>query len=88
MVVVWNVLDRQLWSTQGFVSSRGSVPAIEHLSRAMWEDLYKLPADSRPKWFHNSGQDLLADIRSRFFAAPWFEVYDFIQFMVEHTSAF
>lgn len=79
---IWNVFDRLVWTEEGFIYDDGSVPGIEHVSRALWEHHFKIPADTRPDWRHpGSGREMLQQIRKRFFDAKWFEVYDFVQFM-------
>ncbi len=75
---LWNVLDLALWSTNGFVYNSRYEPAIEPFSRHLWHDYFKLPIDSRP----DMAVDKLKFIRKYFFSCKWYEVYDFLEFIV------
>ena len=75
---LWNVLDLALWSTYGFVYNRGYEPKIELFSRHLWHDYFKLAIDSRP----HRGVDKLVFIRKYFFSCKWYEVYNFLEFIV------
>ena len=84
---IWNVFDRQVWSKEGFLHNQGNIPHIEHITRTMWDHLYKLPMDSRPKWFHTGGTtEMMQQIRQRFYEGSWSDVYDFVEFMVTLLS--
>ena len=75
---LWNVLDLALWSTDGFVYKRSYEPEIEPFSQHLWHDYFKLPIDSRPAM----AVDKLKFIRKYFFSCKWYEVYDFLEFIV------
>ena len=77
---LWNVLDSMIWSTDGYVWKQYGTPEIEPFSRALWFHFFKKPVDSRPR--HNS--DILSQIRSYYFECPWYEVYDFIEFVIRY----
>jgi hypothetical protein len=77
---LWNVLDQMLWSTEEYVYKSYGKPGIERFSRDLWFHYFKKPIDSRP---FNYG-DILKEIRSYFFKCPWYEVYDFIEFVVRY----
>ena len=75
---LWNVLDFALWSTDKFVYSQLGEPMIEQFSRSLWHEYFKKPIDSRPY----DGGDKLKVIRQYFFTCKWYEVYDFLEYMV------
>ena len=49
----------------------------------MWSDFFKKPIDSRPK----DNDLILAHIREYFFGCEWFEVYDFLEFVVGYFKS-
>ena len=71
---LWNALDVELWSQD---QSPDHV-LIDLFSKALWFDFFKKPIDSRPQ----SANLILTEIREHFFACEWFEVYDFLEFVV------
>lgn len=81
---LWNVLDIAIWSTDGFVKSRfGITPGyIAQFSLDLWANYLKKPIDTRP----TDGGDILEQIRNHFFKSKWHEVYDFLEFVVQHQQ--
>jgi hypothetical protein len=79
---LWNALDVALWSTRDYVYRQYGEPYIESFSKALWFDYFKRPIDSRP----DRESQILAAIRDYFFKCEWFEVYDFLEFVVGHYS--
>jgi len=77
---LWNTLDIVLWSKDGFVYGKYGFPEIETFSKALWFSFFKEPIYTRP----NSNQQILELIRDRFFNFQWYEVYDFIEFVVSY----
>lgn len=77
---LWNALNVALWSSTGFVWKQYGEADIEPLSRVLWFKYFKKPIDSRP----DGNQGILAEIRSYFFGCQWFEVYDFLEFVVDY----
>ena len=76
---LWNALDTALWSTPGFVSSpRRVLEQIKPFSRSLWFNYFKKPIDERPHYPH----DILKSIRAYFFSCEWYQVYDFLEFVV------
>ena len=72
-ISLWNGLDLRMWSRIGRYGG------IEPFSQALWFRFFKKPIDSRPR----SPSLILTEIRRRFFGYEWFEVYDFLEFVVE-----
>jgi hypothetical protein len=77
---VWNVLYEFVWLRTGFMSSGPLTGDIQAFSRALWQDYFKKPADQRP----DSEAALMKKIDDYFFGAQWYEVYDFLEFVLSH----
>jgi hypothetical protein len=77
---LWNALDVALWSTEDYLYKQYGDPFIEPFSKALWFHYFKKPIDSRP----DRSKQILAAIRDYFFKCEWFEVYDFLEFVVAH----
>lgn len=73
---LWNVLDRVVWSAQGFMYVSYGEPDIEPFTKVLWAQYYKRPTDERP----DQDDRKLLKIREYFFSAKWYEVYDFVEF--------
>ena len=67
---LWNVLDIKVWSYGRF--------EIYAFSEILWFRFFKKPIDSRP----DQPRLILKEIRDRFFSFAWYEVYDFLEFVV------
>ena len=76
---LWNTLTVELW-LQDQSLNHG---LIELFSEALWSDFFKKPIDSRPK----DNDLILAHIREHFFGCEWFEVYDFLEFVVGYFKS-
>jgi len=60
-------------------------PVLDWLTKlviSLWIDFFKAPIDSLPK----VPSVAFADIKTRFFSLPWYEVYDFIQFVATEST--
>lgn len=77
---LWNVLDQFLWQTDGFLHKQYGSPKIDEFSARLWFNFFKKPIDTRPDYGHQK----LKVIRKFFFSCEWFEVYDFIEFVVNY----
>ena len=77
---IWNVLDIALWSSDGYLRKNYGEPDIKLLSKALWLNYFKKPLDLRP----DTGHRILAELRKYFFACEWFEVYDFLEFVLAY----
>lgn len=58
----------------------------DHLSKLIWWNYFKAPIDARPSEAGGYGatyDDNWKEVRAYFFNCQWFEVYDFVEFMVE-----
>jgi len=76
---LWNVLDEHIWNSRGFIEPYGGHdPIIRPFSRDLWANYFKRPVDLRPQY----GFQILEVIREYFFNGSWYEVYDFLEFVV------
>ena len=79
---IWNVLDLWIWQRQGFLypsySGSGWLGDIDAFSKVLWFQFFKKPIDTRP----NHARQLLAVVREFFFGCEWYEVYDFLEFVL------
>ena len=83
---LWNALDTALWSRPGFISKPYGTPGrIVPFSRFLWFHYFKKPIDELPRLPH----EILKIIRTYFFSCEWYEVYNFLEFIVsarEHST--
>jgi hypothetical protein len=77
---LWNVLDLYIWQRKGFLYPEygNGLGAIDSFSKALWFHFFKKPMDARPDY----ASDILAEVRSFFFGCEWYEVYDFLEFVL------
>ena len=76
---LWNVLCVHVWRESGsFLTSHDG----RSLAVDLWFEYYKLPLDQLP----SGGKAVYAEIRSRFFACSWNEVYDFLEWLLNHVN--
>lgn len=80
---LWNVLDRHIWRSEGFMFQRHGRSEIWTFSEVLWSCYFKLPVDTRPDREHR----VLDEIRNYFFNAEWYEVYDFVEFCLWITNS-
>lgn len=79
---LWNVLDLHVWREKDFIWTYKEQPGIAAFSGALWFHYFKKPLDERPA----KAERVLAEIRSFFFAAEWFEVYDFMEWVLVYQE--
>ncbi len=77
---IWNALDSAIWTTKGFAWAQYGEAEITPFSQILWFDYFKKPIDSRP----DGNSKILEELRAYFFGCKWFEVYDFIEFVVAY----
>lgn len=78
---LWNFLDRFIWAKKNFkdVSNTASKSNIHKFSQNLWMDYFKKPMDEIPYDYPGL---ILQQIRDYFFEAPWYEVYDFLEYIL------
>lgn len=77
---LWNLVSTGLFDeVSGFLSSSLNVRAL-FLCRALWMSYFKRPIDEIDDYWPHTYKYL----RKYFFECEWFEVYDFLEFVVQH----
>lgn len=79
---IWNALDSFLWSSKDFLHTSHGSPRIYTFSRALWSQFFKIPADERSEY----ASDILEKVREFFFSCEWYEVYDFIEWILAYDE--
>lgn len=80
---LWNAVHIYLWEQAGigrWQATRDAMifSAISHL----WHSFFKQPLDTIPYKL----SETIQEVRDFFFAAEWFAVYDFVEFIAQHVS--
>jgi hypothetical protein len=80
-VGLWNVLDLFVWSMarDDFLSNN---EGLKNFCRSLWFSYFKRPLDKIEDYW----PETLKELRAYFFSCKWFEVYDFIEFTVNHFA--
>lgn len=79
---LWNALDVLIWSDDNFLWTSYGYPGIRAFSKILWFHYFKQPIDTRP----HDNSDKLTFIRDYFFGCEWYEVYDFIEFVLSYYN--
>lgn len=79
---LWNILDARIWRSQHFMTFSNPFEHKEGrmvaFSQEMWHRYFKLPMDEIP----SDDTRVLGNIRDYFFGAKWYEVYDFLEYII------
>jgi hypothetical protein len=79
---LWNVLLFGPFSSPSFVFNLKHEPYAEatvfRFGRRLWAEFFKRPVDTVP----SEGQHIFQTIREFYFHAAWYEVYDFIEWVM------
>ncbi len=82
---VWSVLDQFIWSKEQTTfpdifpdSFHESNPELSQLCFRLWFSYFKNPTDE----IGSNWRVILSKIRTHFFQCKWYEVYDFLEFVV------
>ena len=84
---IWNCFHNHVLQRRGFFDvSRGSLTLtygeIHEFADSFWSLFLKKAIDTRPQ----NDNGIYNEIRQNFFRFHWYEVYDFIEFVVSHVS--
>lgn len=79
---LWNLLKIFYWNQMELLPRQFIYEdkVMEVLFIRMWHNYFKEPLDTMPKLW----EDLYKKIRQYFFTCPWYEVYDFLEFIVQN----
>lgn len=84
---IWNCFHDQIIHKPGFKDHRSgnitySYGEINQFAKLFWANFLKKPVDTCP-----DGQDkIYGELRRIFFRFSWYEVYDFVEFVVSYVS--
>lgn len=85
---LWNCLYLMIWSKHS--SSNGvEVRIVETLAQLIWVHFFKNPADTMPRLaynYHGTQKNLIDRFKNVLLSREWFEVYDFIEFVLQYSS--
>ena len=79
-ISLWNALEKQLWQpmySPGYQLSFPDNKRLREVCVSIWTDFFKFPLDT----FSNDWSQVKSNIRNHFFAFPWHNVYDFVEFI-------
>lgn len=78
----WETFNKNKWSMGDRVDYI-SGSNLDGLFTALWLHYFKRPIDTIPTYYYDDG---LGALRSYFFKAKWYEVYDFVEFVSAYGS--
>lgn len=78
---LWNVLDIGIWKSDNFMWYSYGKPKIIEFGTYLWFGYFKKPIDTIPADSH----DILNIIREYFFSCKWFEVFDFLEYILKYN---
>ncbi|MEM2994637.1 MAG: hypothetical protein QXI91_01275 [Candidatus Bathyarchaeia archaeon] len=79
---LWNLLKIFYWDTMIGLTWISDSPPMEGFFTIIWHNYFKKPLDEMPRWWN----DLYKWIRDYFFNCKWYEVYDFLELIVNYFS--
>lgn len=81
---IWNAIDRHIWTPFRFHEYEflEFSASANRFSESLWRNYFKERADSRP----GRTSRVLDRIREEFFRCEWYEVYDFVEFVVSYAE--
>lgn len=86
--LLWNVLDAAIWSHRDFVRSQYDPlyknQKFDNFSWKLWHQHFREPVDRRPE----HPFEIITSIRKHFFECEWYEVYDFLEFIVRQDDGY
>lgn len=87
---LWSLLKLHVWDHVHFTSGMyggyflSNNEEIKSLCQMLWFHYFKKPLDT----LDNNWSKALAILRDYFFGCPWYEVYDFIEFVANNYSRY
>ncbi|MEM9486353.1 MAG: hypothetical protein AAGA83_21970 [Cyanobacteria bacterium P01_F01_bin.116] len=76
---LWSILVLFIWNRPGFMHRSAHREDIYNFSRNLWIHYFKRPVDEIKNVYPD---DLLKIIRDYYFECPWYEVYDFLEYVL------
>ena len=83
---LWNILTEYYWKAgkkdpSGVYITTIKDQTLNYIVKALWSHFFKKPMDTIPGVWNETYEA----IREYFFSCKWFEVYDFIEFIIDWT---
>ena len=78
---LWSLLKIHVWDHARF---RSNNQEIKSLCEALWFNYFKKPLDT----LSNDWTEVLEFLRTHFFECPWYERYDFLEFVAQHYNRY
>ena len=78
---LWNIVRTNCFAPSRFPELSLNT-TLAQLCRDMWDAYFKEPLDTIPYYAHDAQKNL----RARFFACDWWEVYEFVEFVVNDRA--
>lgn len=86
---LWNVLTICAWNHwipeqhSEWGPDRGDAVRVEQITGQIWHNYFKKPLDAMPPFHSDRGSSGYRVIREHFFNGEWWQVYDFIEFILK-----
>src|SRR5437016_5153877 len=89
---LWNVISMSMWDSWKFPDYVGyseDSERINAISKRLWFNYFKRDMDALPE-FKGSYNEIGAydSFKEYFFHCKWYEVYDFIEFLIQDRDTF
>lgn len=81
---LWNALTIAVWNPWKEAYHQTGAKCSQFL-KGLWHLHYHEPLDHIPVLFDSSNSSLPV-VRQRFFASEWYEVYDFLEFVIQRID--
>lgn len=78
----WDTFDQHRYDGYGGRGDHIKGSNLEGLFTAFWLHCYKFPIDTIPKYYYDDGNGLSV-LRKDFYSAEWYEIYDFVEFVIK-----
>jgi len=86
---LWSVLHITIWEQWSLPNTLGQRKQhsddVEDIVLQIWYRLFKNPTDTLPDFKTQYGESAYNIIRKYFFSCEWYEVYDFIEFVITYA---
>jgi hypothetical protein len=87
---LWNALQVVIWDKwvqlDNFGFQADDAIQVEHLVRSIWLNYFKHPLDTIPEFKSTHARSAYQVLREYFFGAKWWELYDFVEFVLKDSG--
>lgn len=89
---LWSVLNLLIWDRWGPPDLLGRQPTgcddVENMVVRVWLDFFKWPTDTIPVFKASYGRSAFSMMREFFYSCNWWEIYDFVEFIMKNLPTF